>query len=951
MRISTVAILITLIASLPTLAQDDTQAQIDELRVRVEALESIVYVCGDGTVTPNEGCDDGNNVNGDGCDANCKIEICGNGILQAEEQCDDGNTVAGDGCSPACTIEVCGNDLLDPGEECDDGNVVNGDGCSSTCTIEPRCGDDNVDPGEECDDGNNVNGDGCSATCTIEAPPAVCGDGNLDPGEECDDGNNTNDDGCDSNCDIEQVTPPSNLVFHMTGADNPGDGSIQDVAKNNTGSCSNCPSWIADKNGNLNEAYDFSSDRVTFPHTADLDLIGGNFTVSFWVKMNALGGGTWKRLIYKNTGSNSFQVDQGSHSGRNSFWFNVKSNGRDHRTQSNTSVQTGQWYHVVATWKNGNKSTDLYVNGVLDERSPTNNAGSAGSSQNLFIGVRADGNSNTLLNGKMDDVKIYNVALSASKIATLFSTGPSEAPDGVCGNNVVDPGEACDTGGQSLTCDADCTLVACGDGLVNSAAGEQCDDGNASNGDGCSSSCQIEDDPPPPPPGDITMVVSTSGTNSGNCNPSSPCRTIAYAAARTNPGDTVFIRPGTYNERVKITRSGTSNAPITYKGDPNGGTIVHGSGGHVFEFYAGSGVQLRYINFEDMTVQNGTHGFNLINTSFLNFDNMVIRRCGMYGMFFGGYSAEGTHHVNVRNSIIYRNGRFGNGAGMRIGERANHWAHDILIVDCVTHSNAAYAGASAETGTGININSPQDVLNNTGQTKTHHITLRRVASYNNGSSGLSTQLPHDVTMEDCIVFDNNVINSPNGEGSGIRIGFFNTKRTKIIRCITFNNRWTGIKFETVNGGNIYNSIAYRNSFGTNAGRDYRRNISTGTAVTSKNNIAFACQGLDDTHYTAGTVADFNLVGDGVFSHEGPNTISGDPRFVNPPMSGADLGLRTWVNGSEINANDAADLTTYAEIRAMIVARFALQNNSPCKGSGTTIPGVSSSTDMGPFVNP
>ncbi len=32
-------------------------------------------------------------VNGDGCDKNCKIEKCGNGILQTGEQCDDGNMV------------------------------------------------------------------------------------------------------------------------------------------------------------------------------------------------------------------------------------------------------------------------------------------------------------------------------------------------------------------------------------------------------------------------------------------------------------------------------------------------------------------------------------------------------------------------------------------------------------------------------------------------------------------------------------------------------------------------------------------------------------------------------------------------------------------------------------------------------------------------------------------
>ncbi len=46
-----------------------------------------------------------------------------------------------------------------------------------------------------------------------------------------------------------------------------------------------------------------------------------------------------------------------------------------------------------------------------------------------------------------------------------------------CGDGAVDPGEECDTGGESTTCDRDCTNVVCGDAWTNTAAGEQCDHG------------------------------------------------------------------------------------------------------------------------------------------------------------------------------------------------------------------------------------------------------------------------------------------------------------------------------------------------------------------------------------------------------------------------------------------------------------------------------------------
>jgi cysteine-rich repeat protein len=59
----------------------------------------------------------------------------------------------------------------------------------------------------------------------------------------------------------------------------------------------------------------------------------------------------------------------------------------------------------------------------------------------------------------------------------------------LCGNGIVDIGETCDTAGASARCDPDCTLPLCGDGLLNVLAGEQCDDGNLTNGDGCESNC------------------------------------------------------------------------------------------------------------------------------------------------------------------------------------------------------------------------------------------------------------------------------------------------------------------------------------------------------------------------------------------------------------------------------------------------------------------------------
>jgi cysteine-rich repeat protein len=63
----------------------------------------------------------------------------------------------------------------------------------------------------------------------------------------------------------------------------------------------------------------------------------------------------------------------------------------------------------------------------------------------------------------------------------------------VCGNRIVEPGEECDDGNTNNCdgCSNACTLITgCGDGVVCGA--EQCDDGNTTSCDGCSATCTIE---------------------------------------------------------------------------------------------------------------------------------------------------------------------------------------------------------------------------------------------------------------------------------------------------------------------------------------------------------------------------------------------------------------------------------------------------------------------------
>lgn len=144
-------------------------AGIDGGRVRPDAPDAYVPMCGNSRIEGGEECDDGNLAGGDGCDAMCSREAyCGDSTVDAGEECDDGNHRSADGCRSDClSDETCGNGIVDfaTGEVCDDGNTVDGDACSTMCTMLAGCGDGMVTPPEGCDDMNLERWDACGNDC------------------------------------------------------------------------------------------------------------------------------------------------------------------------------------------------------------------------------------------------------------------------------------------------------------------------------------------------------------------------------------------------------------------------------------------------------------------------------------------------------------------------------------------------------------------------------------------------------------------------------------------------------------------------------------------------------------------------------------------------------------------------------------------------------------------
>jgi cysteine-rich repeat protein len=175
------------------------------------------------TGDPARDCSDGDPCNGTNvCDDSA--HICQGGeSLPEDAPCGDNAYCWGGTCKPA----VCGNDHVEPNEECDDGGPIDGDGCDTDCTF--TCVDPAIDcpappqcliaictPAHTCGLTGDAaqNGDGCgqSLFCNSGAcigAGAVCGNGALELGEDCDFGaQNGPGTGCESYCKFSCTMAP-----------------------------------------------------------------------------------------------------------------------------------------------------------------------------------------------------------------------------------------------------------------------------------------------------------------------------------------------------------------------------------------------------------------------------------------------------------------------------------------------------------------------------------------------------------------------------------------------------------------------------------------------------------------------------------------------------------------------------------------------------------------------
>jgi hypothetical protein len=194
---------------------------------------------------------------------------------------------------------------------------------------------------------------------------------------------------------------PTSVAYDRSGMGN--NGSIVNM--------SNSSSPVAGASGQaLN--FDSINDHILVPNSTSLNITS-SITISAWIKPNSFGQNNFGRIVHKD-GVNGYIFSLNNNSITNGLLFY---SGGVNASTSNV-ITLNRWQHVASVF-NGSTVT-LYVNGIAvsTQAQPALTASTA----SLGIGIRP-ADSLRGFDGIIDEVRIYNRALSDSEMKQLYGMG------------------------------------------------------------------------------------------------------------------------------------------------------------------------------------------------------------------------------------------------------------------------------------------------------------------------------------------------------------------------------------------------------------------------------------------------------------------------------------------------------------------------------------------------
>ena len=216
-----------------------------------------------------------------------------------------------------------------------------------------------------------------------------------------------------------------NLVGYWTLDDGSGTTALDSSGNANTLTMTGSPSWVT---GNIgSSALDFSGSgqylSVADPSSGVLDFVdGSDFTITGWFNRDTAAADHTIVAKKNDQTTSAGYVVWIDNNGSTDYLSAEISDGTDtYSAVGTTNLSTTGWHHFAIVWDDSN-GLYIYLDGKLDG-STTSSTTSINSLANaLAFRIGAESDAGVPFDGKIDDIKVYNRALSVDEVSKLAHT-------------------------------------------------------------------------------------------------------------------------------------------------------------------------------------------------------------------------------------------------------------------------------------------------------------------------------------------------------------------------------------------------------------------------------------------------------------------------------------------------------------------------------------------------
>lgn len=215
------------------------------------------------------------------------------------------------------------------------------------------------------------------------------------------------------------------LVGHWTFDGNIDTTITDSSGQGNNGSISGSATATMQAIGKIGQALEFdgSDDEIVIGDVLDQT---GSFSISTWVYPHDVAGTVATdddiRIIVKDDETSGWFLSIGDANTTGRVRFGIRQTSPI-TTDTGNALAENAWQHVVAVWNTATDVRTVYIDGEVAAQSTGVTGDSIGTSARLTIGGNASGINNRNFNGRMDDMRLYNRALSATEVQKLYELG------------------------------------------------------------------------------------------------------------------------------------------------------------------------------------------------------------------------------------------------------------------------------------------------------------------------------------------------------------------------------------------------------------------------------------------------------------------------------------------------------------------------------------------------